>query len=228
MSRPSKERTRLTPELLLRAYAAGIFPMAESRDDSSVFWVDPKVRGVFPLDGFHVPRSLRKAVRRGDFEIRCDTAFDQVVECCASTTASNGSAERQETWINNEIQQAYGELNRRGFAHSVECWLDGILVGGLYGVSLGGAFFGESMFTHRTNASKIALVHLVARMRLGGYRLLDTQFVTEHLRQFGAVELSARMYQVQLEEAIGYQAAFIPNPEAGRLHDMLDKVLSGV
>jgi len=220
MSNPSPEHHRFTPELLLRAYAAGIFPMAESRDDPSVFWVDPQVRGVFPLKTFHVPRSLRKVVRRGDFEVRCDTAFDDVVIACATTTE-----QRQETWINGEIQQAYGDLHRRGFAHSVEGWLEGDLVGGLYGVSLGSAFFGESMFSHCTNASKVALVHLVARLKMGGYRLLDTQFVTEHLRQFGAQELPSRIYQEQLEEAINYQAVFLQNPDSGKYSEGLEKVL---
>jgi len=195
--------------------------MAESRDDPSVFWVDPKVRGVFPLDTFHVPRSLRKVVRRGKFEIRCDSVFNDVVVACATTTE-----QRQETWINGEIQKAYGELHNRGFAHSVECWLGGVLVGGLYGVSLGGAFFGESMFSTSTNASKVALVHLVARLKMGGYRLLDAQFVTDHLRQFGAEELSCRIYQEQLEEAIKSQAKFFKYPEFVKYQEVLDGVLA--
>jgi leucyl/phenylalanyl-tRNA--protein transferase len=220
MSKPTSDIQKLSPELLLRAYAAGIFPMAESRDDQNVFWVDPKVRGILPLNNFHVSRSLRKIVRRGDFTVTCNQAFNSVVENCAVTTHK-----RQETWINSEIQQAYNELHNRGFAHSMECWRDGDLVGGLYGVSLGGAFFGESMFSLRPNASKVAIVHLVARLRLGGYRLLDTQFVTDHLRQFGVVELSSLEYQERLGAAICYQAIFPQYPDNDIFAEMLARVL---
>ncbi len=222
MSKPEPDRYRLSPELLLRAYAAGIFPMAESRSDINVFWVDPKVRGVLPLDDFHVSRSLRKVIRRGDFQITCNTAFNSVVENCAQTTQL-----RKETWINSEIQEAYGELHDRGFAHSIECWLEDVLVGGLYGVSLGGAFFGESMFSHRSNASKVAIVHLVVRLRMGGYRLLDTQFVTDHLRQFGVMELSSQDYQSRLGEAITYQAIFPQNPDDEKYAEVLAQVIAG-
>lgn len=203
MDRTSAQQTKLTAELVLRAYAAGIFPMAENRDDPTVFWVDPRVRGVLPLETFHVPRKLRKVLRRGEFDVTCDTAFADVIDQCAETTE-----QRHETWINNEIRTAYIDLHRRGFAHSVECWRDGELVGGLYGVSLGSAFFGESMFSRATNASKVALVHLVARLKSANYRLLDTQFVTEHLRQFGAVEIPCRVYLERLEDAIRYQTMF--------------------
>lgn len=203
MERKSAQQNQLTAELVLRAYAAGIFPMAENRDDPTVFWVDPRVRGVLPLETFHVPRKLCKVIRRGDFDIRCDTAFAEVVDHCAQSTD-----DRHETWINEDIRTAYIDLHKRGFAHSVECWRDDVLVGGLYGVSLGCAFFGESMFTRETNASKVALVHLVARLRMANYRLLDTQFVTDHLRQFGAVEIPCRVYLERLEDAIRYQTVF--------------------
>jgi len=212
MDRKSAQQTQLTAELVLRAYAAGIFPMAENRNDPTVFWVDPRVRGVLPLETFHVPRKLRKIVRRGDFEVCCDTAFADVIDQCAQTTA-----ERHETWINKGIRSAYIDLHDRGFAHSVECWRKGELVGGLYGVSLGCAFFGESMFSRETNASKVALVHLVARLRMANYRLLDTQFVTDHLRQFGAVEIPCRIYLERLEDAIRHQTVFPADPTSEQL-----------
>lgn len=221
MSRPTANRDLLTPELLLRAYASGIFPMAESRDDPDVFWVDPKMRGVLPLEAFHVPRKLKKAVRRGAFQVRCDTAFGAVVDGCAEA-----GSDRPDTWINDQIRRAYTELHELGFAHSVECWRDGELAGGLYGVSLGGAFFGESMFSRATDASKVALVHLVARLRLGGYLLLDTQFVTEHLRQFGAIEIPARDYLMQLDRALRVRARFYCEPEPSELSSSLEVLFS--
>ena len=193
----------IPPQVLLRAYAAGIFPMAESRDDPAVYWIDPEMRGVMPLDAFHLPRSLRRTLRRGPFTVRCDTAFDRVIGACAESARG-----REETWINATIERAYGRLHQLGFVHSVETWLGDDLVGGLYGVSLGGAFFGESMFSRRTDASKVALAHLVARLRLGGFKLLDTQFVTEHLKRFGAIEIPAREYQRRLDAALPVQAAF--------------------
>lgn len=193
----------LTPQLLLRAYAAGVFPMAEGRDDTEVFWVDPKERGILPLEDFHVPRSLKKAVRRKPFRVTCDTAFASVIASCAES-----SDNRDDTWINTDIEAAYTELHDLDFAHSVECWDGEKLVGGLYGVSLGGAFFGESMFSRATDASKIALVHLVVRLMAGGYVLLDTQFVTDHLRQFGAIEIPAFDYHHRLETALRVDARF--------------------
>jgi leucyl/phenylalanyl-tRNA---protein transferase len=195
--------SRLTADLLLQAYAAGLFPMAESADDPEVFWVDPRRRGVIPLDGFHVPRRLARVVRRGIFDVRCDTAFEAVIRGCAEASET-----RPSTWINDEILRLYTALSARGAAHSVECWREGELVGGLYGVSLGAAFFGESMFSRTTDASKVALVHLVARLRLGGYRLLDTQFPTSHLGQFGGIEISRAQYRRLLAEALRYRAAF--------------------
>jgi leucyl/phenylalanyl-tRNA---protein transferase len=196
----------LTPEILLAAYAAGIFPMAESAEDPELFWVDPRRRGILPLDAFHVPRRLRRVVRSGRFEIRVDTAFRAVMEACAEA-----SEKRPNTWINDEIIRLYGELFRRQAAHSVETWQEGALVGGLYGVSLGAAFFGESMFSRADDASKVALVHLVARLKRGGYRLLDTQFLTPHLAQFGGIEISRARYRRLLGEALGSTAVFPPD-----------------
>jgi leucyl/phenylalanyl-tRNA--protein transferase len=195
--------SRLTPAILLQAYAAGIFPMAEAADDPELFWVDPTRRGVIPLDGFHVPRRLRRVLRRGGFEVRCDSAFEAAMRGCAEASET-----RPSTWINEEIVRLYSALFAHDAAHSVECWQDGELVGGLYGVSLGAAFFGESMFSRATDASKIALVHLVARLRLGGYRLLDTQFLTPHLAQFGGVEIPRARYHRLLADALRYRAAF--------------------
>ena len=194
---------RLTPEVLLHAYAAGIFPMAESADDPELFWVDPRRRGILPLDSFHVARRLRRVVRQRIFEIRCDNAFEDVIRACAEA-----SEKRPNTWINDEIVGLYTALFTRGAAHSVESWRDGKLVGGLYGVSLGAAFFGESMFSAETDASKVALVHLVARLRLGGFRLLDTQFLTPHLARFGGIEISRTRYHRLLAEALSYRAVF--------------------
>jgi leucyl/phenylalanyl-tRNA---protein transferase len=201
---------RLTPDILLQAYAGGIFPMAESADDPELFWVDPTRRGIIPLDRFHVPRRLKRVLRRGGFEVRCDTAFAEVLRGCAEASET-----RPSTWINEEIVRLYTGLFERGAAHSVECWHEGELVGGLYGVSLGGAFFGESMFSRVTDASKVALVHLVARLRHGGYRLLDTQFLTPHLAQFGAIEISRARYHRLLGEALRYRGVFPRDLPAG-------------
>jgi leucyl/phenylalanyl-tRNA--protein transferase len=195
----------LTPDILVRAYAAGIFPMAESAEDPNIFWVDPERRGIIPLDQFHVPRRLRRTVRSGTFSIRCDTAFEQVIRGCASP-----AADRQRTWINEEIITLYHALFEQGLAHSVEAWQDGELVGGLYGVSLNAVFFGESMFSFRRDASKVALVHLVARLIQGGYTLLDTQFVTDHLQGFGAIEIPRADYRQRLNAALEQPASFQP------------------
>ena len=191
----------VTPELLLRAYATGIFPMSESADDPGLFFVEPEMRGVLPLDGFHVPRRLARTVRSGRFEIRMDTAFDAVVAACAEAVP-----DRPQTWINTRIRSLYGELHRMNHAHSVEAWLDGKLAGGLYGVSLQGAFFGESMFTRATDASKVALVHLVEHLRSRGFVLLDTQFLTRHLARFGTVEVPREDYMKLLERALAVDA----------------------
>lgn len=211
----------LTPELMLRAYAAGIFPMSESHDDPNVFWVEPEMRGILPLDRFHVPRSLKKIVRKGIFEVRCDQAFEQVLAYCAERAKG-----REQTWINQKIHDAVVKLHQLGFAHSVECWRENRLVGGLYGISLGAAFFGESMFSHESNASKVALVHLVARMRLGGFRLLDTQFITDHLTQFGAIEITAEAYQQVLDDALEEQAVFAANYGEGRLKEIIEMMFT--
>jgi leucyl/phenylalanyl-tRNA--protein transferase len=193
----------LTPEILLRAYAVGLFPMAERHDDPALYWIDPEKRGILPLETFHVPRKLRRTIRRKVFDMRCDTAYEQVIRLCA-----NPAPGRQETWINEEIIRLYVDLFHMGRAHSVECWLGDELVGGLYGVALGGAFFGESMFSRATDASKVALVHLVARLKKGGFRLLDTQFVTRHLSQFGAMEIHRSGYRHLLASALDVSAEF--------------------
>ena len=195
--------SELNPEILLRAYAVGLFPMAERHDDATLYWIDPEKRGILPLDKFHIPKRLRRTVRRNKFDVRSDTAFEQVIRCCAVP-----ASDRDETWINDEIVRLYMDLHELGRAHSVECWHQDDLVGGLYGVSIGGAFFGESMFSRETDASKVALVHLVARLRKGGFRLLDTQFVTRHLSQFGAVEIHRSGYRQLLSSALDVQATF--------------------
>lgn len=193
----------LTPEILLRAYAAGIFPMAESADDPELFWVDPEQRGILPLEAVHIPHKLRRTIRSGSFEIRCNTAFTAVMQGCAEP-----APDRPSTWINDEILTLYTALHHLGHAHSVEVWRDGDLVGGLYGVSLGGVFCGESMFSRATDASKVALIHLVARLVVGGFALLDTQFVTDHLRQFGAIEIPRAEYRRRLRAALKLPAQF--------------------
>jgi leucyl/phenylalanyl-tRNA--protein transferase len=193
----------ITPQVLLKAYAVGIFPMAESAEDPGLFWIEPEERGVIPLDEFHMPRRLRRTVASDRFEVRVDHDFGAVIDACAASTQ-----ERPKTWINARIRRLYGELFEMGAAHTIETWRDGRLVGGLYGVELGGAFFGESMFSRERDASKVALVHLVARLRAGGFRLLDAQFTTDHLRQFGAVDVPRDEYQALLEAAIAVDADF--------------------
>ncbi|NNK16001.1 MAG: leucyl/phenylalanyl-tRNA--protein transferase [Sulfitobacter sp.] len=191
--------SELTPELLLHGYALGIFPMAENRDDPDIFWVDPKRRGVMPLDGFHLSRSLAKAMRQSTFDVRINAEFDAVVAACA---------DRSETWINAEIARLYSALHERGQAHSLELWDGSDLVGGVYGVTLGAAFFGESMFSRRTNASKMALAVLVDRLNRAGFTLFDTQFQTDHLASLGVVEIPRAAYQARLEHAKAQKADF--------------------
>lgn len=203
----------ITPELLLQAYMSGIFPMAESRDDPELFWVDPRRRGIFPLDGFHISRSLSRALRRDDYAVTINQDFTGVVEGCA---------DRPETWINDEIAGLYADLFERGYAHSLEVWsTEGALIGGVYGVALGGAFFGESMFSRRTNASKIALAWMIDRLNLTGYTLFDTQFLTTHLASLGAIEISRADYHARLAEALAGSADFarcaLPQTAAGLL-----------
>jgi leucyl/phenylalanyl-tRNA---protein transferase len=205
MARRRGEKLDITPAILLKAYACGIFPMAETADDPTIFWIDPTERGILPLDGFHLSRSLAKTIRRERFEVRVDTAFPAVVDGCAEPAPG-----RQQTWINADIRSLYLELHRLGHAHSVETWRENRLVGGLYGVSLGAAFFGESMFSRETDASKVALAFLVERLRRGGYQLLDTQFLTSHLQSFGATEISRAEYHRLLEPAIVAEATFQP------------------
>lgn len=197
MHRAGSDPFKITPRVLLKAYACGVFPMAESADDPTLYWIDPDQRGVIPLDAFHVPKSLQKTIRQKRFDVRINTDFDAVISGCAELTA-----ERSETWINQPIRDLYGALFENGQCHTVECWQDDMLVGGLYGIHLGGAFFGESMFSRVKDASKVALCHLVKRLRIGGFTLLDTQFVTEHLRRFGAVEVPRADYQDLLEAAL--------------------------
>lgn len=203
MTRPFAPGQRIPPDLLLRAYASGVFPMAENADDPEIFWVRPESRGIIPLDAFHAPRSLMKTARRGDFDMRFDTDFKGVIEGCAE--AREG---RMSTWINQPIREAYAELFARGNCHTVEAWREGRLVGGLYGVTLGRAFFGESMFSRETDASKICLMHLVERLRARGFVLLDTQFTTEHLKRFGAIDVPRAKYETLLEEALAGEARF--------------------
>lgn len=194
----SKERQEITTELLLNAYASGYFPMADDRDAKELYWFSPEERGILPLDTFHIPRSLQRFIRNCPYEVTFDKAFEQVIRACADVK----SEKRDSTWINDQIIALYCELAKMGYAHSVECWKDGQLVGGLYGVALGGAFFGESMFSMAENASKVALVHLVERLRKLGYQLLDTQYVNEHLLQFGVKSISKAEYMKLLESAL--------------------------
>ena len=193
----------ITPELLLRAYACGVFPMADDADDDELFWVEPEWRGVLPLDDFHVPRSLARVIRRGTYDVRFDTDFDGVLEGCAG-----GGPARPKTWINGPIRRLYGDLYRVGHCHTVETWLGDELVGGLYGVTLGRAFFGESMFSRARDASKVALVALVERLRERGFVLLDTQFVTEHLARFGVTAVHRTDYDKLLADALEGVATF--------------------
>lgn len=201
----------ITPQIVLRAYACGIFPMAESAEDPEIFWIEPPERGILPLDAFHIPRRLARSVRRNDYEVRVDFDFDAVLSACAEPAPG-----RRKTWINTEIRRIYSELFAIGNVHTVEIWRNDRLVGGLYGVALGAAFFGESMFHRDRDASKIALVHLVERLKRGGFELLDTQFITDHLKRFGAIEVPLKRYQRILEQAIYRQADFnqLPIPSS--------------
>lgn len=208
----------ITPEILLKAYAAGIFPMAEDADDPTLFWVEPRERGIIPLDGFHVGKRLARTVRSDLFTVRVDQDFDAVIDGCAAP-----ASDRPKTWISSRIRELYSELFDCGHCHTVEVYRNDRLVGGLYGVRLGGAFFGESMFHRERDASKVALVHLVARLKAGGFTLLDTQFVTEHLAQFGAYEVPRREYKAMLRHAIeGHAEWYVwPRDEAPTGADVL-------
>lgn len=205
MTRPYAPGYKIPHDVLLKAYASGVFPMAESATDPEVFWVRPETRGIIPLDDFHVPKSLNKVIRQARFEIRFDSDFPGVIDACAEARE-----ERRSTWINAPIREAYIGLFERGHCHSVEAWREERLVGGLYGVSIGRAFFGESMFSRERDASKVCLVHLVERLRERGFLLLDTQFTTDHLKRFGAIDVPRRRYETLLQEALDGAARFAP------------------
>jgi leucyl/phenylalanyl-tRNA--protein transferase len=207
----SRRAVEITPDLVLRAYRAGLFPMAESRAGDRLFWLDPEFRGILPLDGFHLAKRLLRTLRSGRFEVTANRCFADVIAGCAAPAPG-----REDSWINPEVERLFVALHTAGHAHSVETWEHGELVGGLYGVSLGGAFFGESMFSRTTDASKVALVHLVARLRLGGFALLDTQFITDHLARFGTIEVPRAEYRRRLGIAVEAPARWIadPAPEA--------------
>ena len=205
-------RPEITPDLVLRAYSIGLFPMGENADDDRLYWVEPEERGVFPLDGLKISRSLAKVVRSDRFEVTVDRDFDAVIDGCAHSGTT-----RDTTWINAPIRRLYRDLFDAGFVHTVECRRDGLLVGGLYGVSIGAAFFGESMFHIDRDASKVALVHLAARLRAGRFRLLDTQFVTPHLASLGAVAIPRARYRLLLERAVEAEADFFAWPASRRV-----------
>lgn len=203
----SRRHIEITPDLMLRAYRAGLFPMAEARGSNRLYWLDPEMRGVLPLDGFHLPRRLARTVLSDTFEVSCDTDFAATIASCAAPAPG-----REETWINPEIEALFTALHRLGHAHSVEVRSGGELVGGLYGVTIGGVFFGESMFSRVTDASKVALVHLVARLRIMGFSLLDTQFTTGHLAQFGTTDIPRAAYKARLAEAVEQEVAWDREP----------------
>ncbi|MBG04198.1 MAG: leucyl/phenylalanyl-tRNA--protein transferase [Rhodospirillaceae bacterium] len=208
----------LTPDMLLRAYSIGVFPMAEDRDDPELVWVDPRMRGIIPMSKFHVPRRLRRTVRNDTFEVTFDRDFAGVIEGCAEATEG-----RPRTWINSRIVDLYTSLHFKGHGHSVECWQDGDLVGGLYGISLKGVFFGESMFSRATDASKVALVHLAAKLSVGGYAFIDTQFITKHLSRFGAIEVPRNEYRGLLAAALKFDSEFGVEYDAGDLEAILQQ-----
>jgi leucyl/phenylalanyl-tRNA---protein transferase len=208
----SRRLVEITPELMLRAYRHGLFPMAETRRGERLYWLDPERRGVLPIEDFHLPRRLRRTVLSQVFEVAADHDFEAVISGCAAL-----GPDREDTWINSQIERLFSELHRLGHAHSIECRLGGRLVGGLYGVVMGGVFFGESMFSAARDASKVALVHLAARLRLGGFRLLDTQFVTSHLAQFGTKEVPREEYRALLAAALEVPARWLANPAPERL-----------
>jgi leucyl/phenylalanyl-tRNA---protein transferase len=204
----SRRVLEITPDLVLRAYRHGLFPMAETRHGDRLFWLDPERRGILPLDHFHLPRRLARTVLAGAFQVEADRDFLATIAGCAAMAPG-----RDDTWINGQIERLFADLFRLGHAHSVECWQEGVLVGGLYGVAMGGVFFGESMFSFVRDASKVALVHLVARLRLGGFALLDTQFVTAHLAQFGAKEIPREAYRARLAAALELPGQWMPRLE---------------
>jgi len=206
----------LTPDMLLRAYAIGVFPMAEDRDDPDLFWIDPRMRGIIDMDRFYVPKRMKRTVRSGKYRVSFDEDFEGIMDGCAESTQR-----RPRTWINDKILTLYTSLHRMGHAHSVEVWEGDSLVGGLYGVTLGGAFFGESMFSRRRDASKVALIYLVARLKRAGFTLLDTQFVTKHLERFGASEVPRADYRAMLADALNLHADFFSRYRADEIEDFL-------
>lgn len=208
MASPDDIVIEITPQVLLKAYTCGIFPMAESADDPALFWIEPQQRGVLPLEGVHIPKRLARTIRQGTFEVRIDTDFEGVIAGCAASRPG-----RRSTWINPKIRSLYRDLFEMGYCHTVETWKDGQLVGGLYGVALAGAYFGESMFSTERDASKVALAYLCARLLYGGFSLLDTQFVTEHLRQFGTIEIERAEFHVRLEKALELRGDFLALPK---------------
>lgn len=208
----SRRVVEITPELMLRAYRHGLFPMAESRRGDKLYWLDPEKRGLLPLDTFHLPRRLLRTVLSGGFEVSADRDFRATILGCAAVAPG-----REDTWINPQIEKLFSELFRLGHAHSIECRRDGVLVGGLYGVSIGSVFFGESMFSTARDASKVALVHLVSRLRLGGFQVLDTQFVTSHLAQFGTVEVPKGQYKALLAQWVNVPAHWLADPDPAAL-----------
>jgi leucyl/phenylalanyl-tRNA--protein transferase len=212
----------ITPQVLLKAYACGIFPMAESADDPALYWIEPPQRGILPLDRVHVPRRLARTVRQCVFEVRVDSDFDSVIAGCAASRPG-----RRTTWINPKIRALYRDLYDTGYCHTVETWQEGQLVGGLYGVALNGAFFGESMFSFARDASKVALIYLCARLTHGGFSLLDTQFVTNHLKQFGAAEIGRSQFHVLLERALAHRADFAAMPKDADPDEVLRSLGAG-
>jgi leucyl/phenylalanyl-tRNA--protein transferase len=219
----SRRQIDITPDLMLRAYRAGLFPMAESRRGDRLYWLDPERRGVIPLDRrFHLPKRLLRTVLSGPFRVTADADFAGAIAGCAAPAPG-----REDTWINPEIEFLFLSLHRQGHAHSVEVWQGDALVGGLYGVVVGSAFFGESMFSRARDASKVALVHLVARLRLGGFTLLDSQFLTEHLSQFGAHEIPRAEYKRRLAQAVMAQASWLPSPDPAVLEAEIRALRSG-
>jgi leucyl/phenylalanyl-tRNA--protein transferase len=209
----------ITPQVLLKAYTCGIFPMAESAEDPALYWIEPQQRGILLLDQVHVPRRLARTIRRGVYEVRIDSDFEGVIDGCAASRSG-----RRTTWINRKIRGLYRDLFEAGYCHTVETWADGRLVGGLYGVALNGAYFGESMFSTARDASKVALVYLCARLIHGGFSLLDTQFVTEHLKQFGTMEIDRAEFHKLLERSLAHEADFLSLPAEAEPQLILDLI----
>ncbi len=217
MTESSSDSFQITPQILLKAYACGIFPMAESAEDPTMMWIEPDMRGIIPLDDFHIPRRLKRTMRTTNYQFKVDSDFSAIMNACAEV-----APDRPSTWINNQIHELYRSLHEMGYCHSVEVWEGDQLVGGLYGVSLGTAFFGESMVSRARDTSKLALIHLVERLKAGGYTLLDTQFITDHLKQFGAIEVPKDDYKALLDHAMQARANFYAFDEKSSLEETTD------